>query len=792
MAASPSSAGEPGALDRQRKRLSNTSTLMGRSTPVPAQEEEGTASSTAPGAGGSDLVDAGKPKAAAPTSDAATRVGTDSNHLFGSDHGGLLERLGAYLANYKVDTNHLAETTLLVSAAFGVAFALYRTSVPALRKPAYALTFQTIVTVWLHPLLRAVDRYFRYADHQTCDDAVTASPARRSAHRRSLKTHATLTRVSSRREGRQFESQMYDMIRHLPAGTPRTDARFVWGLPPTRYLRDARDQGLVAGLLSGPLLASACLLDAVSAERAVEAGHAPSPVGEWRLPPWPANVALPAWAGEPPPAHPAGLGSLSSARLALSSMHTLIFVINVIHIVAMHFAPPRWIAPARTIHRTRNFAILYGTITFGLVVAAPMGLLGLLQVSVAGHGSTTASGGLSLWEIILTSVLYQTTLLTTVSLGRRNFTYGELVVTVAFGVTVMTEAVSLTVARITRTMAPHTFRAPNALLVYQLALIVGGFAIGFLTSPLLYLSRSLAQRPIHRLRWPEKRRGHRKILSASFYALAAIFVAGVLGPWTQWLLHTNPWIWAIRFILGLETITSAPGTVGWRNWSVTTLALLAWWAACLTATAIFWAAAIPGGALPQTGSVFAPPGPAPLSGSPHAPPKALSPCHKWPWAQYVSLAWPFTRQFSRLSKPQWSNPCQSPVLHALPQSQVQGEASHTLGATTGAPEPAEQGPEPPSSIPSMHHKTSASSFKGEKSQDNTSNPSTGNRSKKPAIWLSLNAKRKFFHLLAIAVFIPGLLLNVCCLPYPSFPPLPSPSLMTTLFLSCGLTCILLL
>lgn len=682
----------------------------------------------------------------------------------GHDPFGLLEQLGASLALYKVDTNLFVETTLLVSAALGVASALYRTDIPALRRPAYALASQTVIAVGLDPFLRLMDKCFFKWNVRRHESTVagtrrgltvngrahgSCAPGGTTDHPVSKRTSKAYSPISPQPTTRTELKDERELV-YRPAGTSRTDARYVWGLPPTRFFRDARDQGLIPGLVMGPLLASACLLDAVSAERLQAAGHAPSAVGEWRLPLWPAGTELPAWARTPPPSPSDGMGYLSSARLALLSMHTLVFIINVTHIVAMHYAPARWISPGKTSHRTRNFLVFYGAVTFALAVAAHTGILGLLGVSVAGHGSTTASGGLSVWEVILVPVLYQTSLITTVALARRNFTYGELVITVAYGVTIMVEATSVTIASITRSISPHTFRAPNALLVLQLALIVGTFSMGYLTSPLLYISRSLAQRPTHRLRWPEKRKGHRKILSASFYTLATIFIAAVLGPWTRWILHTNPWVWTLRFTLGLETHASPPGSLGWRNWSASPLALLAWWAGCLAATAIFWATATPG--------VFVAAGPGSAAGT-YKSASLSSTFSFWPWTRGGS---PSLSHFGTRSRSPFSSP--SAPVHALPPEAGGMFSYPEHGAERG--KWTEAGA-PMSASGDAAAVTMGLAGAGDKGKDEAGTPgplSTSNRSKRPAIWLSLNAKRKFFHVLAIVMFIPGLLLNVRPLP----------------------------
>ena len=71
-----------------------------------------------------------------------------------------------------------------------------------------------------------------------------------------------------------------------------------------------------------------------------------------------------------------------------------------------------------------------------------------------------------------------------------------------------------------------TYRLPTPLLIYQLALIPGSLLTGFLLSPLLTLSRHIAQRPVRRLRFPQEKQLHRRALAVGFYLGAALTVGG--------------------------------------------------------------------------------------------------------------------------------------------------------------------------------------------------------------------------------------------------------------------------
>jgi len=121
-----------------------------------------------------------------------------------------------------------------------------------------------------------------------------------------------------------------------------------------------------------------------------------------------------------------------------------------------------------------------------------------------------------------------------------------------------------------------TFRLPTPLLIYQIALIPGSLLIGFLLSPLLWLSRHIAQQPVRRLRFPEEKQKNRRLLALGFYAGAVLIVGGLIGLWTRWCLgNRDPWLWAIFWLLEGRTKWSRP-------------ALLAYWAALGSISVAGW------------------------------------------------------------------------------------------------------------------------------------------------------------------------------------------------------------
>lgn len=141
------------------------------------------------------------------------------------------------------------------------------------------------------------------------------------------------------------------------------------------------------------------------------------------------------------------------------------------------------------------------------------------------------------WATFTTAMLYQSQLYITTRVARQNCTLGELAIVCAIGTAMFSEAIIVTVARLVPFYTRFYFREPSAIVFSQLALVVGMLLIGLLMSPLLVLSRNLAQRPTHRLRWPHKRNLHRRLLALAFFVLSTSMVLGVFGPWLAWQLR---------------------------------------------------------------------------------------------------------------------------------------------------------------------------------------------------------------------------------------------------------------
>jgi hypothetical protein len=173
------------------------------------------------------------------------------------------------------------------------------------------------------------------------------------------------------------------------------------------------------------------------------------------------------------------------------------------------------------------------------------------------------------FEIIICSVGYQLALYIAIRLAHRGFTVGELGLVCFGGVALGMEMLNITKASV-RFLQPSvnrfcliyvqiwpvttsfmkTYRLATPLLVLQVALIAGSFLVGFLLSPLLWLSRHIAQRPVRRLRFPQEKQRYQRGLAAGFYAGSILIIGGLIGMWSRWCLNKrDPWLWVMFWIL---------------------------------------------------------------------------------------------------------------------------------------------------------------------------------------------------------------------------------------------------
>ncbi|KAI9434204.1 Fph type histidine kinase [Lactarius indigo] len=334
--------------------------------------------------------------------------------------------------------------------------------------------------------------------------------------------------------------------------------RYFCGTLIDTLFRTSSDDGFVTGLIFGPLITSALYYVALRFDTQA-AGTSQPPI--WYIEaPWHLgnDTSL-----TPPQA-------LVLSRRNAVDLSTLCSLTLSIHVYASQWFEWRYRKQHKVSEGERGSVPrsearkgwLYTVFTY-LVCAFLLGLR--FALDRAGLGIWKH---MSYWEIASGSIFFQFSLYSAARLAHRGFTLGELGL-VVFGATALfTELVNLTVARIwpVTTVYIKTYRLPTPLLIYQLALVPGSLLTGFLLSPLLTLSRHIAQRPVRRMRFPHEKQAHRRALAVGFYLGTALIVGGLIGMWTRWLLRgRDPWLWVVFWLLE-----------GPRQW--TRPALLIYWA----------------------------------------------------------------------------------------------------------------------------------------------------------------------------------------------------------------------
>ncbi|KAH9057814.1 Fph type histidine kinase [Lactarius vividus] len=432
-----------------------------------------------------------------------------------------------------IDAKHAAEITILVLGLASAAQKLQSSSPPndCPSLELYAVIFVSLAhMVWNHSSCTRVTPLASAVDPGLTDPPPTP-------------------RISESRAPRRGTPLI---------GPPISENRgYVWMTVPKNY-RTSSDDGLVTGLIFGPLITSALYYVALRSDMQA-AGTSQPPI--WYIEaPWHLgnDTSL-----TPPQA------LVLSRRNALD-LSTLCSLTLSIHVYASHWFEWRYRKQHKVSEGERGSVPrsearkgwLYTVFTY-LVCAFLLGLRFALDRTGLGIWKH-----LSYWEIASGSIFFQFSLYFGARLAHRGFTLGELGLVVFGGTALFTELVNLTVARIwpVTTVYIKTYRLPTPLLIYQLALVPGSLLTGFLLSPLLTLSRHIAQRPVRRMRFPHEKQAHRRALAVGFYLGAALIVGGLIGMWTRWLLRgRDPWLWVVFWLLE-----------GPRQW--TRPALLTYWA----------------------------------------------------------------------------------------------------------------------------------------------------------------------------------------------------------------------
>lgn len=372
-------------------------------------------------------------------------------------------------------------------------------------------------------------------------------------------------------EDEAISQQMYGLFAVLVTSTlfcllrPSNEFGAIWATDERNY-RPCGDDGAICGLMLGPLLAVTSLFTSLAEQQILRPASGDSlPAPPWQIEaPWPIL-------GSRTVSHTT-LNALALSRSSLLSLQSLTSTTMLCHLLATKYIRRPSAFPKS------NWRKLWSFIKFSTTLSL---LLVLLQEAFR-HYNIPIWTDLTRGEIFSATLFYQNNLYTISRLARKSFTLGELGIVATVGVTLTLEVLNLTSAKMFPGSTDYikTFRRPTPLLIFQLALVVGTFMVGFLLSPLLYLSRHLAQKPVHRLRWPHKRDLHRRLLAGFFYAFTALYVVGVLGFWVWWLLgKRNPWIWTFKFVLS--------GTHWWSR-----PALVAYWLALVSISISGWQAIV--------------------------------------------------------------------------------------------------------------------------------------------------------------------------------------------------------
>ncbi|KAG6850685.1 hypothetical protein H0H93_009843 [Arthromyces matolae] len=455
--------------------------------------------------------------------------------------------------------------------------------------------------------------------------------------------------------------------------TPKTDFGFIWMTVPKNY-RESSDDGVFTGLLLGPLIAAGLLISALRMESVDTLMTSPLPP-EWR-------IEAPAELHNSPDV-PTALAALIRARYNLVDLGTLCSTILLLHVCASWYHEARYSRRGNaaegertSVPRSEARRSLY-YILFTLAVTC-----GIFALKVY-----LQSRNLGIWEhLSYFEVIF----------SHRGFTLGELGLVCFGGIALCMEFFNITKPRIWPIATPFykTYRLPTPLLIFQIALIAGALLTGFLLSPLLVLSRHIAQRPVRRLRNPQDKQKNRRFLALGFYTGTFLIVTGVIGMWTRWCLgKRDPWLWVIFWLVE-----------GKRKW--TRAALVAYWTAL--------------GSLSVAG-----------------------------WNRQLARSRRYWHRNSVTNEPIVASTVQENTATTTPQSSepsgatiapVQGPTSIGVSGMTFSTLPALP------ALPNLPNGTQVAS-------------DLLDAADKHVPTLGLNARRKFFHALAVVMFVPGIAID---------------------------------
>ncbi|KAF9484335.1 hypothetical protein BDN70DRAFT_910722 [Pholiota conissans] len=431
---------------------------------------------------------------------------------------------------FAIDTRKLGESLLLLMSLLYAAHCVARyptPKIPFIR----SVDTHTWLAFELRTLSAASSLYLIWI-HSTIANA-------KKTDSKPLSTSTAGTVIASVRPG---SPRIPDGKRHAPLPNwNKSDFGYIWMSVPKNY-RSSRDDGIFTGLLLGPLIASALLFTSI---KQISLGSA-GPPESWFM-------EAPTTLINSPTNLPAAQAALLS-RYSLLELSTFCSVILLFHVCASWWIEyrtckegskpdgERFSVPRKEGRRTLYY-VLFTLATSVMMISLKVGLR-IYDINLWKY--------LNLFEVVIASLFYQVTLYMALRLAHSGFTLGELGLVCFGGTSLCLEFLNITIARIWPITTPYirTYRLPTPLLIFQIALIVGTFFVGFLLSPFLVLSRNNAQRPVHRLRYPQEKERNRRYYALGFYVGSVLIIGTLIGLWTRWCLgNRDPWLWVIFRIL---------------------------------------------------------------------------------------------------------------------------------------------------------------------------------------------------------------------------------------------------
>ncbi|KAM0750308.1 hypothetical protein T439DRAFT_249873 [Meredithblackwellia eburnea MCA 4105] len=345
---------------------------------------------------------------------------------------------------------------------------------------------------------------------------------------------------------------------------------------------NAADDGVAAALVLPVLLAAACYWDTYTE---------PSPTSHIGL----ENIAplVNVWvaSGLNPVPNVPGSELLGSARATAQTLfkarHQLVLLTALnTGVLLLHLVMARTFLKIERLPKsnTKRF--------FGFMAVSGVVSMSINATFAAWDWGTRAGLPISPFEAGMSTFIQQASFYIVSRLARRGFTLGELNTMTAAGNALCLEFWRLSRSRWTFKRGypdvPPTFRTATPIVVFQSVLIPGAFLSGFLLSPLLVISRHIAQKPSHRLKWPTERERHRRLLAAGVYLGLAGIIFLMLGGWASWVLGSKgglrrPWLWAISFVL-----SGGDGIAPSEGWRWKRIILSAYWLGVLVAAVGGW------------------------------------------------------------------------------------------------------------------------------------------------------------------------------------------------------------